>query len=475
VATRTAKAAADQGFRLLSVRQADTAARSDTADRIEAGDDKDDRLALARKAGARYALSGEVRNEGGRIHAAMHLEDVATRTTLWEDTYEGDAASAAAQIGIRAAEVTFCASTLGYTRFSARDVDGSLIAPAATSCAEFATGSNAGISGELRSVRDLASRYPDDALTQARLTYLAVETMTFAAPAAQAGLLEEAKAGAKKAVALDPDGYATAVARLYVGLGENQPPLQWAAYAEASLRRSPKAGEAFYYGLANRETGVVLGALGRHKAAQPYFDTATENDPFSPMSNLASAYTLAAAGQPGAAEKFDAIMAQRRTIYGWDYALGASLFLGAGDPDRLLAAPPVGTTPASVACWRDIQAGLKLTDPAARRAAAARADSCLVWDTQLVAKLQAVATLGDTDRVFAMIDRPDLTHAILALDISPLFFPSMGAVHADKRFLPLMQKLGYVDYWRQTKTQPDVCATPAEKDIPLCVALRAAN
>ena len=44
-------------------------------------------------------------------------------------------------------------------------------------------------------------------------------------------------------------------------------------------------------------------------------------------------------------------------------------------------------------------------------------------------------------------------------------------MRADARFLPLMEKLGYVDYWKQTKTKPDICDTPEERGIPLCKAL----
>ena len=45
------------------------------------------------------------------------------------------------------------------------------------------------------------------------------------------------------------------------------------------------------------------------------------------------------------------------------------------------------------------------------------------------------------------------------------------ALRAEPRFLPLMEKLGYVHYWKQTKTKPDACSTPEERDIPLCKAL----
>lgn len=473
-AASVASAATDQSFRTFSVRQSDIAARASTVDAVDAGDDTQDRIDIAAEIDARFALGGEIRSEGGHVRATIHLDDTATRTTLWTDRYDGDAAQpevAAVQIGLRAAEVTYCITTLGYTRFNSEPRDDSLLAPAANACAEFATGSDAGVSTLTRYVRDVAKRYPDHGVTQARLAHLAVETMIFAPSASKAGLLAEAKTALANAEKLAPESYATATARMVVAVADNQPPLVWVQPIEMSLVRMPVAGETYYFGLANRQAGTALSTAGRLADALPYYVAATENDPVSPFSNLVYAYTLAAAGRPGSAERFDQILSLRRITYGWDYAVSASLFLGAGDPERLLQAPPTGTTQASVDCRRGIQAALKLTSAPARLAAAKTAASCLNTPYENVTLIQMQSMLGDLDGAFAVLDKPDMTHTLIGLDISPLFFPSTRALRADKRFLPLMEKLGYVDYWKQTKTQPDVCAA-AEKDIPLCVALR---
>ena len=36
-------------------------------------------------------------------------------------------------------------------------------------------------------------------------------------------------------------------------------------------------------------------------------------------------------------------------------------------------------------------------------------------------------------------------------------------MRADPRFLPLVEKLGLMEYWRTTKSQPDACETD---DVP---------
>ncbi len=77
---------------------------------------------------------------------------------------------------------------------------------------------------------------------------------------------------------------------------------------------------------------------------------------------------------------------------------------------------------------------------------------------------------GDLDRAFAIADRADYTSFIWRY-YSPLFLRATKAMRADPRFLPMMQKLGFVEYWKRTKTRPDICASAGERDIPLCRAL----
>ena len=86
-----------------------------------------------------------------------------------------------------------------------------------------------------------------------------------------------------------------------------------------------------------------------------------------------------------------------------------------------------------------------------------------------------LAALGELDAAFAQADKLGrLDPSATTLD----FFPTLGlfsrnshATRADPRFLPLVEKLGLMKYWRATKSQPDVCETEA---APFCGALKAA-
>jgi hypothetical protein len=50
--------------------------------------------------------------------------------------------------------------------------------------------------------------------------------------------------------------------------------------------------------------------------------------------------------------------------------------------------------------------------------------------------------------------------------------PVTRPMRADPRFLPLMRETGIYQYWLDTRTQPEVCETPEERDFEVCLALR---
>ncbi len=76
-------------------------------------------------------------------------------------------------------------------------------------------------------------------------------------------------------------------------------------------------------------------------------------------------------------------------------------------------------------------------------------------------------TLGFADTRDRVLNVPERQDAIAAL-----FWPPTRAMRADPRFLPLVEKLGLMEYWRATKSQPDVCET---EDVPFCRELKAAT
>src|SRR5262249_49955258 len=69
----------------------------------------DRRLEEARRLGARYAVSGDVRVEGPRVKVTVRLEDVPSRAALWSETLDGDAgAPLGAQAAALATDILSC-------------------------------------------------------------------------------------------------------------------------------------------------------------------------------------------------------------------------------------------------------------------------------------------------------------------------------------------------------------------------------
>jgi hypothetical protein len=163
-------------------------------------------------------------------------------------------------------------------------------------------------------------------------------------------------------------------------------------------------------------------------------------------------------------------MAESLRDYTFEVTLVAAIFLDALDPEEVLKAAPESVNEI-IPCYRDLIASLKASDPKVRLAGARRADPCLTKFDSAHVNILAQSALGDLDRAFALVDQPDLTH--MFWDRFPtLWYPAGKALRADPRFVPVMQKLGYVDYWKESKTRPDICSTADERDIPLCKALQ---
>lgn len=75
--------------------------------------------------------------------------------------------------------------------------------------------------------------------------------------------------------------------------------------------------------------------------------------------------------------------------------------------------------------------------------------------------LPALGHFGRVDEAFAVLDDP---RALVGLRTSTdiLFRPPLRSLRSDERFLPVVQRLGLLDYWRSTNQWPDFCT-----DVPL--------
>lgn len=81
-------------------------------------------------------------------------------------------------------------------------------------------------------------------------------------------------------------------------------------------------------------------------------------------------------------------------------------------------------------------------------------------------KVRMLAQQGDIDGAYALMKVLPNSRSYYSF----LFYPEMGAFRQDKRFMPLVEQLGLLRYWRETNQWPDFCAEP---DLPYnCQAWR---
>jgi TolB-like protein len=452
--------ATEEGFRLLERVNVDTVPRIETT-----GAQDTPMLERASELGARFALSGDIRREGDVLKAVVRLVDVSSRTTLAQMS-GGRSAEMPSQVGYDAgayaARLPHCVQS-----YAASDTVG---APDAEALALMGRACTTGLGDAPTSFRELMQGRPTNWMAAGMLADALMWGVSQLPPAQRPAALSEGEELLKRAEELAPEAYSTAIARVSVAVVRNRPPVEWLPQLEQSLTRAPTTDEVAIYGRVNAITGQQLLEVGRIQDAARYFSLAVTSDPLSANWEYYQAVARAASGQYGAKETLDRLVETRVNGYSWEVALTAAIFLNATDPEIIISAAPTNAREA-IPCYRELIASLKKTDRQARLAGASKADACLTSFDSPHVNIQAQAMLGNLDRAFAIADRPDFT-AFMWNYWSPLFLPSTKAMRADPRFLPMVEQLGFVDYWKLTKTQPDVCATADERDIPVCVALR---
>ncbi|MDP3494097.1 MAG: TIR domain-containing protein [Hyphomonadaceae bacterium] len=459
-AATAAGMATEEGFRLLERVNVETVPRIETAGAQDAP-----MLERAGELGARFALSGEIRREGDELKAVVRLVDVSNRTTIAQMSGARDAdkpSQVGYDAGAFAARLPRCVQT-----YAASDTGG---APDAEALALMGRACATDLNGAPTSFRELMQGRPKNWMAPGMLADALMWKVGQLPQTQRPAALSEAEDLLKRAEEMAPEAYSTAIARVSLAVVSNRPPAEWLSQLEPVLTRAPSTDEAPTYGRASAIAGQQLLEVGRTEDAARYFALAVTSDPLSANWEYYQAVARAASGQYGAKESLDRLVETRVSGYSWEVAMAAAIFLGATDPEIVFAATPPGAMEA-VPCYRELIASLKLTDRQARLAGAKKADVCLTSFDSPHVNIQAQSMLGDLDRAFAIADRQDFT-AFMWTYWSPLFLPSTKAMRADARFLPMVERLGFVDYWKQTKTQPDVCGTPEERDFPVCVVLR---
>ncbi len=463
-AVAMAAAATDQMFENMGAVSLDSIARTETL-----GTPVNERFARARQLGALYALSGEVRPDKLGTTLSIRFEDVPSRMTLWDQPV-GALALETATLPVRAAYRTNSTMRcIVQRRPKLTHETSALIILVADTCrnGSYNTGSNdAWVNGR----RALAQADPKSAHFQAILALALAQTNPGTLQSVRTARMSEAEAALQHAERLDPNEAAVADAPFKLARAKGASLTE----QEENLGRAITALEGkdpYFYADAIANHALLARRVGRWRDSQTYLSMAISNDPLRRLRDLGYVFAMNGLASKARAE-FEQDFARDPSPEGWEMWISASVFLGVGDADDVLTAPPAWIPKGTVVCWREIRKAYTSKNARSRMLGARRASKCgASGDITPPASLGAQAALGDLDAAFGLANGQAINtsaRAISKAGLEALFWPTSSAMRADQRFLPLVEKLGLMDYWRATRTHPDVCET---ESAPFCSAL----
>jgi TolB-like protein len=417
-----------------------------------------ERFERAAKRGATYALGGEVLGDAQQITISIRLEDVGTRSTLWSESVSGPIDETVA-LPVRAAALATdtlrCFARL-RSGMPKENIEAVKLLPRV--CREIRS---SGLSS-LPVARDLLRASPDAAEAQAFFAIATLIALPEAPEQARPALLAEAEAAALRVMELNPQLSEAWLARYFVALRKGTDLVRLDEILADGLKVAPEAASL------NQYHADLLQDVGRFHDALPYGRVAVVNDPLSTPKLTDFADLLAVAGSKVEAEAaIEKLMMRAPNPYGWELRVRNAIVHGVGDADRLLAAPPAMISRDALGCWRDILIADRSRYDRQRPRGPATVKACFARGVFTATVVPVLVSFGDLDGAFDLVATAGSRSA--GTRHAALFWPSTAAMRADSRFLPLVEKLGLMNYWRTTRTQPDVCET---EPVPFCAALK---
>lgn len=437
-------------------------------------------LAVAPKRGgaaaADYVLDGSIQRDASGLHAIVHISRTATGTTLWTGQFDQQADDVPGlQVRVAARTVDQVDAALRARRSDPAVGDAAL-------AAYLAAQENARIGGQEATMkrrdmmRKVVAQAPTFSLGRSGLALSSAQLATFVDASEASALRREAEREAKRALALDPaNGEAyLALSILAESLVEEE------ALCRKGLKVEPDEPTL------NSNLAALLDDVGRSGEALALQRRSVMLDPLSPRKNSALAQMQARSGNTSAAiataDRAFAMNPNNSAV--WSTRLFILIAAGRIVEGRALL-DQVEQNDRSIppAAFAVLRRYLEATESgtAQAKAAAIRAiDTALangaleraVWLAEIAARL------GDVDTAYAILEATYFPGGKTVTlknhygpDTTSVMQPALAALRADPRFLPLAERLGLMDYWRESKG-PDFCD---RENIPLCRALAGAK
>lgn len=402
-----------------------------------------------------YALAATIRREGERIRVITRLSNERSGVTLWSGSFAfeaGELSRVPRQIAVQAGNVLHC-GLFGASTFPQAMPD-PVLSEYMKYCQHYWVYGVEPESGKmLHSARRVVASAPDFSWGWSALTIAAgLEAFEHDSGPRREELRAEGLAAAAKAIRLDPTNSE--------GLAAQTRLMNPADFSgQETLLKRAIAARPLDCGCEHWQYAVMLQNVGRHADAAAEAGRAVDMLAYDRDSQWTLAKSLNVLGKREKAKQhFDAVIDL--------------------NPDRIFAKDVVGlieaTETGDYAAAMGALSNPQLQVPAAQKAALATAFEAIASGNAALKSRAADALLALPDeqqddlvvRTLAALGKPRESLQLFVKGInsrydwpSLLWHPSMRAVLDEPAFPALAERLGLINYWRTTRTRPDVCAT----------------
>jgi TolB-like protein len=423
-----------------------------------------DRDAAARRLGIGLTLGGDVEDDGDRIEASLRLDDVVRHVTLWSSQSSGSASdpeSLTTSTGRLALRVLGCARSALRPTGGLRDTQAlALFFKACELDANINSADPQSLFQTLDVLRRVIARAPGFGPAHSLLATTLLGNAGVIPPAEQAPMFAEARNEANRALALDPNDVGADDV-----LEELLPVTDWGG-REALLGRALQAQPDS--AISNSWMGGLLADEGRFDEAVTYVQKAAAADPFNDDYLHQESEMLVGAGR---SQQANLLLAQsehqtpRLTNDVWGYELLD--YSQEEDWDKLSKVVDEGANagwlqPSEVAGLRDLVEAGKTRSPAAIAKAKAEfmATAPHGSPVDLAWSIFQLSSIGLVDDAYALAATYTPRPYFSVADPALFFLPAAAPMRRDPRFMPWMQRLGLLQYWRSSGKWPDFCREP---------------